>query len=222
MFRAFWGMLSRDCMIYIRYPAESLASLGFFSLIMSLFLILFGFVPTLLSQIGPALIWTVVLLSIFMTIEVIVRSDYQSGALEQLLLSRHPLAILCLAKMLAHVVVMGVPLVIIAPFVGVLFHLNTAIMLALFLSLCLGIPSITFIASVGATLTLGLDRGVWLVMLLMVPLLLPILLLGSHAVICASQHLSYKGDLLLLGALCVLTFVFMPLLMAFSLRVSLE
>ncbi len=222
MLRAFWGMLSRDCMIYIRHPAEPLASLGFFSLIMSLFLILFGFVPTVLSQIGPALIWMVVLLSILMTIEVIVRSDYQSGALDQLLLSRHPLAVLCFAKILAHVFVMGLPLVIVAPLVGMLFHLSTETMLALALSLCLGIPSITLIASVGAALTLGLDRGVWLVMLLIVPLLLPVLLFGSHAVLCASQNLPYTGDLLLLGALCILTLVSMPLLMAFSLKVSLE
>ena len=222
VFRAFWGLLRRDCVIYIRHPAESLASLGFFSLIMSFFLILFGVSPQLLSQIGPALIWMAVLLALLMSIEAILRSDYQTGALDHLLLSPCPLAALCLAKMLAHMLVMGLPLLVLAPLVAGLFHFNSAAVVALALSLLLGIPAISLIASVGAALTLGLERGAWLLMLLILPLLLPLILLGVHAVTSAAQGLAWQADILLLSALLTFSLVAMPMLMAFTLRVSLE
>ncbi len=222
VFRVFWGMLRRDCMIYRQHPADSLASLGFFSLISSLFLILFGFLSALLVQIGPALIWMAVLLALLMTIESILRSDYQAGALDHLILSRHPLAVLCFAKMLAHMLVIGLPLLLVAPVVAVLFHFNRAAVVALALSLLLGIPAISLIASVGAALTLGLERGAWLVMLLILPLLLPLVLLGVHAVMCAAQGLAWQADILLLSALLTFSLVAAPLLMAFTLRVSLE
>ncbi|MBP6104078.1 MAG: heme exporter protein CcmB [Gammaproteobacteria bacterium] len=209
-------------MIYSQHSADPLAALGFFSLITSLFLILFGFLPTLLVQIGPALIWMAVLLSLLITIESILRSDYQAGALDHLILSRHPLAVLCFAKMLAHMFFIGLPLLLVAPVVGVLFHFNRAAVVALALSLLLGIPTISLIASVGAALTLGLERGAWLVMLLILPLLLPLILLGVHVVIGAAQGLPWQADILLLSALLTFSLVTAPLLMAFTLRVSLE
>ena len=220
--RAFFGLLRRDSVIYIRHPVESLASLGFFSLIMSFFLILFGFSPQLLSQIGAALIWMAVLLALLMSIEAVLRSDYQTGALDHLLLSPYPLAVLCLAKILAHMLVMGLPLLVLAPLVSGLFHFNSAAVVALALSLLLGIPTISLIASVGAALTLGLERGAWLLMLLILPLLLPLILLGVHAVTSAAQGLAWQADILLLGALLIFSLVAMPMLMAFTLRVSLE
>ena len=222
IFGAFWGLLRRDCMIYSQHPADPLAALGFFSLISSLFLILFGFLPSLLVQIGPALIWMAVLLALLMSIESILRSDYQAGALDHLILSKHPLAVLCFSKMLAHMLVVGLPLLLVAPVVALLFHFNPAAVVALALSLLLGIPSITLIASVGAALTLGLERGAWLVMLLILPLLLPLILLGVHAVICAAQGLAWQADILLLSAVFIFSVVAAPLLMAFTLRVSLE
>jgi heme exporter protein B len=222
MLRAFWGMFRRDATIYIQHPADLLAALGFFGLISSLFLILFGFLPSLLVQIGPALIWVAVLLALLMSIESILRSDYQVGALDHLLLSQYPLALLCFAKILAHILVIGLPLLLAAPVLALLFHFNSAAVLALVLSLLLGIPTISLIASVGAALTLGLERGAWLVMLLILPLLLPLILLGVHAVMCAVQGLAWHADILLLSALLLFSLVAVPLLMALTLRVSLE
>lgn len=215
-------MFRRDCLLYIRHPADVLASLGFFALMISLFLILFGGSPQRLQAIGPALVWMAILLSVLINIEVVLRSDYQAAVLDHLLLSQYPLALLCFAKILAHMCVMGLPLLLLTPVVGLLFHFNTASVLALVFSVALGIPSMSLIGSVGAALTLGLERGAWLVMLLVLPLLLPLLLVGTHAVMQAAQDLSYHADLLLLGALCVLSIVSMPMLMALSVRVSLE
>ena len=149
-------------------------------------------------------------------------ADYQSGALDHLILSKHPLAVLCFAKMLAHMLAIGLPLLLVAPVVAVLFHFNRAAVVALAFSLLLGIPTISLIASVGAALTLGLERGAWLVMLLILPLLLPLILLGVHAVMCAAQGLAWQADILLLSALFIFSLVAVPLLMAFTLRVSLE
>jgi heme exporter protein B len=176
----------------------------------------------LLRTIAPGVVWVAALLASLLSLNRLFANDYPDGTLEQLLLTPQPLYLVVLGKVLAQWLVSEVPLVLIAPLLGVQFDLPPNTLLVLFVSLLLGTPVLSLIGSIGAALTLGLRGGGVLVALLILPLYIPVLIFGAGAVDASIMGASPLANLYLLGAVLVLSLVFAPWATAAGLRVSLE
>ncbi len=218
--QAFFGLLQRELRLTIRRRNDWLNPPLFFILVVALLPLGIGPDPQTLALIAPGVIWVAALLATLLSLERLFRDDFDDGSLEQLLLSPHPLPLLVLAKLLAHWLVTGLPLVLISPLLGVLLHLPLAGILALPVSLLIGTPALTLIGAIGVALTVSLRRGGILLTLLVLPLYVPVLIFGTAAVTAPAQGLPNAGQLALLGALLVLALPLAPLAIAAGLRVS--
>jgi heme exporter protein B len=150
------------------------------------------------------------------------RSDFEDGSLEQITLSPFPLSILVLAKILAHWLVTGLPLMVLAPLLATLLALPAEALRTLFFTLLLGTPVLSLVGAIGVALTVGLRRGGALLSLLVLPLYIPVLIFGANAVDAAATGLSVSGQLYFLGALLVLAITLAPLAAAAALKISLS
>jgi heme exporter protein B len=149
-------------------------------------------------------------------------NDYQDGTLEQMLLTPQPLYLVVLGKVFAQWLVSEVPLVLIAPLIGVQFDLAPDTLRILFVSLLIGTPILSLIGSIGAALTLGLRGGGVLIALLILPLYIPVLIFGAGAVEASIDGMSPQANLYLLAAFLVVSFVFAPWATSAALRITLE
>ena len=219
--RAFWLMFRRDLTLAFRHRGELANPPLFFVIVVSLFPL--GITPdtVTLRQLAPGLIWVAALLATMLSLEAVFRSDFDDGGLEQLCLSPHPLPMLVLAKILAHWVITGLPLLALGPLLGVLLALPARAMDTLFLTLALGTPVLSLVGAIGVALTVGLRRGGALLSLLVLPLYVPLLIFASGAVGGAGAGLPVTGQLLFIGALLVLSLSLAPIATAAALRISL-
>jgi len=218
--RALLGLLRRDLLIAYRHRGEVLNPLLFFVIVISLFPLGISPEGRVLATLAPGVIWIAALLSVLLSLDSVFRSDFEDGSLEQLLLSPQPLTLLLLAKMLAHWLITGLPLVLAAPLLGVILHLPAAAMPVLVASLVLGTPVLSLIGAIGMALTVGLRRGGVLLSLLVLPLYVPVLIFGATAVEAAAAGLSVSGHLALLGSLLLFAVTLAPLATAAALRIS--
>jgi heme exporter protein B len=220
--RAWLGVLRRDLQLAFRRRSELLNPVLFFVLVVSLFPLGIGPGPQTLALIAPGVIWVAALLATLLAMERLFRADFEDGSLEQLLLSPHPPALLALAKVLAHWLTTGLPLLLASPLLAVLLHLPAEAGGALLLSLLLGTPALSLIGAIGVALTVSLRRGGVLLTLLVLPLYVPVLIFGTAAVAAAATGLPYTGQLALLGAILVLALTLAPLAIAAGLRINLS
>lgn len=219
---AFVGVLRRDLQLSIRARNELFNPVFFFILVVSLFPLGIGPNPQILAEIAPGVIWVAALLATLLSMERLFRSDFEDGALEHLLLSPYSLPLLVLAKVLAHWLVTGLPLILVSPLLGVLLHMPGGAIRILPLTLLLGTPILSLIGAIGVALTVGLRRGGVLLTLLALPLYVPILIFGTAAVAAAASGLPVSGQLALLGALLALALTLSPVATAVGLRISAE
>ena len=168
------------------------------------------------------MIWVAALLSSMLSLSRLFAADHADGTLEQMLLGVSPLGVIAAAKVLAHWLVSGLPLVAIAPLIALQYDLPATLYGTLALSLLLGTPVLSLIGAIGAALTLGLRGGGVLLSLLVLPLYVPVLIIGAGSVDMASAGLAPDGQLMLLAALLVVAAVFAPLAIAAALRISTE
>ena len=176
----------------------------------------------MLRAIAPGVVWVAALLATMLSLGRMFANDYVDGSLEQLLLTSQPLSLMVLGKVLAHWLVSGVPLVLIAPVLGVQYDLSPQALLVLAGSLLLGTPVLSLIGAIGAALTLGLRGGGVLVSLLVLPLYIPVLIFGAGAVDASINGLSAQSHLSLLGALLALALFLSPWATAAALRIAME
>jgi len=219
MFR--WVVV-RDLMLAWRRRADVLSTLFFFVIVVSLFPLGIGPETQLLRSIAPGVVWVAALLASMLSLGRVFQNDEQDGTLEQLLLTPQPLYLVVLGKVLAQWLVSEVPLVLIAPLLGIQFGLDPNTLLILFVSLLIGTPILSLIGSIGAALTLGLRGGGTLIALLILPLYIPVLIFGAGAVDASINSVSSHANLYLLGAFLVVSLVFAPWATSAALRISLE
>ncbi|UFH51571.1 heme exporter protein CcmB [Pseudomonas sp. KNUC1026] len=212
--------LRRELHLLCRRPGDWLNPLVFFALVITLFPLGVGAEPALLREIAPGLIWVAALLAVMLSLDGLFRADFDNGSLEQLVLAPQPLALLVLVRVLAHWLLSGLALVLVAPVLAVMLGLPPACLPALAASLLLGTPSLSLLGAVGAALTVGLKRGGLLLALLILPLYIPVLILGSATLRAALQGLPVAGYLLWLACLAVLSITLAPLAIAAGLRIS--
>jgi heme exporter protein B len=223
MWRVFFCILGRDIRLALRRRTDVLTTLFFFMIVVSLFPLGVGTEKQILRVIGPGVVWVAALLASMLALERLFAADYDDGTLEQMLMTPQPLSVLVLAKVTAHWLLTGLPLVAVAPLVGLQYHLPDAAVAAMVLSLLLGTPVLSLIGAIGAALTLGLRGGGILLSLLILPLYIPVLVYGAGAVTVASIDFSDTQPYFsLLGAFLLLALIFSPLAAAAALRISTE
>lgn len=219
-FKAFNLFLKRDLTIAFRHPDDMLNPLLFFIIVVTLFPLGIGPEANTLSIIAPGIIWVAALLAILLSLDRLFKSDHSDGSLEQMLLIPQPLFIIVLAKVIAHWVISCLPLIIVAPLLAVLLHLPENAYGALFLSLLIGTPVLSFIGAIGAALTVGIKKGGILLSLIVLPLYIPVLIFACSAIDSAAMNLPYSGQLAIIAAMFFLALTLAPFAASSALRVS--
>ena len=215
-------LVERDLLLALRRKSDVATALLFFVIVASLFPLGIGAEPNQLRAIAPGVIWVAALLSSMLSLARLFAADHADGTLEQMVLGAAPLGLVVGAKAAAHWLVAGLPLVLVAPLIALQYDLERPLYGVLALSLLLGTPILSIIGAIGAALTLGLRGGGILLSLLVLPLYVPVLIMGAGAVAMAGAGLDPSGQLLLLGAFLVVAVAFAPVATAAALRISLE
>jgi len=222
MFNTFRLILVRDLSLAMRHQTDVLITLFFFVIVVSLFPLGIGPELEILRTIAAGVVWVAALLASMLALERLFAADHADGTLEQMLLSPQPLALLVLGKVFAHWLVTGLPLVLMAPIIGLQYDLSARALVVLLVSLLLGTPVLSLVGAIGAALTLGLRAGGVLVSLLVLPLAVPVLIFGAGAVEASVSGLGAEGHISMLLAILVIALFFAPLVAAFALRISSE
>lgn len=215
-------VIRRDLLLAMRRRADVLTTLIFFVMVVSLFPLGVGPELDMLRKMAPGVVWVAALLASMLSLGRMFSADYLDGTLEQMMLAPQPLSMLVLGKILAHWMISGLPLVLMAPVLGLQFDMSAQALLVLIAALLLGTPILSMIGAVGAALTLGLRGGGVLVSLLVLPLCIPVLIFGAGAVEAVTSGMNVGSHLSLLGAILALALVFTPWITAQALRISME
>ena len=211
-----------DLLLLIRRRSDLARPLIFFLIISTLIPLGIAPDPQLLMKLAPGLIWIMSLLATLLSVDSLFGEDFQDGTLQQMLISPNLLFMPVLGKVTAHWLVMGLPLTLLSPLIGLMFSLPVDAMLPMVLSLAIGTAVLSFVGAVGAALTLPLRRGGVLLALLVMPLYVPVLIFGSATVQSALDGLLWTGPLAVLAAFLVLAIILCPLAIIGALRVSSE
>ncbi len=222
MLKLIHAMIHRDLRLAMRRRADIVSALFFFILVVSLFPLGVGPEPELLRKLAPGVLWVAALLSTMLSLPRLFADDHRDGTLEQLALAPQPLALIVLGKVLAHWLVSGLPLALLAPLLGLQFNLSGDALWMLSLSLLIGTPALSGIGAIGAALTLGVRGGGVLLSLLVLPLYIPVLIFGAGAVDATVTGLGAQAHLSLLAALSLSGVFFAPWPSAAALRIALE
>ena len=220
--RAFFAIIRRDLRLAFRRRSEIANPLLFFVLVITLFPLGIGARPQLLQAIAPGIIWVSALLAAMLSLDSLFRSDFDDGSLEQLLLSPHPASVLVLAKITAHWLVTGLPLLLIAPLLAVFLGMPQAAIGVLLITLLLGTPVLSLIGAIGVALTVGLRRGGMILSLLVLPLYVPVLIFAGNAVEMATSGLAITAQINILISMLVLALVLAPWPAAAALKMSMS
>ena len=217
-----FAVVVRDLQLAWRRKADVLGTLFFFIIVVSLFPLGIGAEKDLLRAIAPGILWVAALLATMLSLNRLFAADYADGTLEQLALAPHPLTFTVLGKIIALWISTGLPLVILAPLLGLQFDLPGEALWTVTLALLIGAPILAALGAIGAGLTLGLRGGGVLLALLILPLYIPVLIFGAGAVEAVIQGLSPNGHLSLLTAGLILSLAFAPWASAVALRIALD
>jgi heme exporter protein B len=222
MLRTVQCVVRRDLLLAARRRSDVFTVALFFVIVVSLFPLGVGPDPALLRLIAPGVIWVAALLASMLALHRVFAADHGDGTLEQMLLGATPLGVTVAAKVAAHWLASGLPLVLIAPLLALQFDLDQKSLGTLVLSLALGTPVLSLIGAIGAALTLGLRGGGALLSLLVLPLYVPVLIIGAGAAEAAGAGLGGEAQILLLAAFLVVAGAFAPWATAVALRISME
>jgi heme exporter protein B len=216
------ALLTCDLKLAFRAGGGFGLGLAFFLIVVTLVPFSVGPAPELLSSIAPGVLWLGALLACLLSLDRLLALDYEDGTLDVLLTAPLPLEAAVSVKALAHWLTTGLPLVLAAPFLGVLLNLPAGGFLWLVLSLALGTPALSVIGTFGAALTVGIKRGGLLLSLLVLPLYVPTLIFGAEAARRGAAALDPTTPLIMLAGITLGTIALMPFASAAVLRMGLR
>jgi heme exporter protein B len=222
MLEALRCIVRRDLLLAMRRRADVLTACVFFAIVASLFPLALGADPKLLRQVAPGVIWVSALLASLLTLPRLFAADHADGTLEQMLLAPVPAGVIVSGKVFAHWLVAGLPLVLMSPVLALQYDLRQDTLIVLALSLLAGTPVLSLIGAIGGALTLGLRGGGVLLSLLVLPLYIPVLIIGAGAADAAAAGLESSGHFKLLAALLITAAVLAPWAAGAALRAALE
>lgn len=214
------AVLRRELQIALRSPGNIVNPLMFFVIAVTLFPFGGGADRLFLASIAPGVVWVTALLAVMLSMDSLFRADFEDGSLEQLLLSPQPLYFQIIAKVFAHWLVSGLPLVIIAPLLAYMLAMPAEGYAPLVAGLLLGTPTLSLIGAIGMALTVGLSRSGLLLAVLVLPMSIPVLVFGAGIVQNALNGLPVAALLAVLGALLTLALTLAPLAIGAALRIS--
>ena len=220
--KIWWILVQRDLLMAWRRSSDIFSVVMFFVLAVVLFPLGVGPELDTLRKIAPGIIWVAALLAAMLSLDQLFQSDADDGSLDLLLLAPIPLETIVIAKCCAHWMVTGLPLILVAPILGILLNLPLSGFAVMMITLVISTPTISLLGSVGAALTIGARRGGVLVALLILPLLTPILIMSANAVDLALVGLNYTPLIALLGAFFLICLVVCPFVAAAALRLAAE
>lgn len=195
------AILGREMRLALRQSSDTMMVIAFFVIAVVLFPFGVGPEPNMLARIGPGVIWVAALLAAMLSMERMFQADYEDGSLELLVLTPVPLELTVIAKVFAHWLTTGLPLIVVSPLLAVMMNIPTEGWGILILSLALGTPTLSLIGAVGAGLVLGARRGGVLLSLLVLPLFIPVLIFGVGSVDMMLNGFEVKAHILLLGGI---------------------
>jgi heme exporter protein B len=222
MIKVFFTLLYYELLLFYRDKKIVLHSLGFFLLVAILFPIALSPHPDLLKKFAPGILWVATLLACLLALENWLRTDLDDNAIEQLVLSPFPLPWLITAKIIAFWLAVTLPLLVMTPLMGVLLHLTSAEIMVLCLSLLTGTPALITVGSTCKSLTLSLPQQGVLLGLLVLPLTLPILIMGVNVLLQAQLELPVAGNLAFLAGISLVCLASLPWAMACAIRWGME
>jgi heme exporter protein B len=218
----YMAVVRRDLSLALRRKSEVMTSVFFFVVVASLFPLGIGPEMSTLRLIAPGVLWVGALLASMLSLGRLFSGDHRDGTLEQMVLSSASLPGLVGAKILAHWLLSGLPLVLLSPLLALQFDLSTEAIGVLMLTLLLGTPLLSLIGAVGAALTLGVRGADVLLSLLVLPLYMPALVFGTGAVQAQTAGLGASAHLSILAAMLLVAVVLSPWACAAALRIALE
>ena len=216
------AIIRRDLLLAWKRPGDVLNPLFFFAMVSTLFPLATGPSPEQLALNGPGVLWVAALLAALLSLNSLFLSDFEDGSLDQLILSAQPLPLLALGKTVAHWLVAGLPLVLVSPVLGLTFRMPGKTVGVMMLTLTLGTVSLSLLGSIGAALTVGLNRGTALLSLLILPLAMPVLIFGARTVSLAAADDAVAAGVYFLAAYCMLALTLAPFATAAALKISNE
>ena len=217
-----FSTLRRDLLVNFRNGSDVLNPLVFFVIVVTLFPLAITPSREVLGGIAAGVVWVAALLSTLLSIDSMFRSDFDDGSLDQIAMSSQPLIVIVGAKIFSHWLVSGFPIALLAPVLASTLYLEPAGVVALILSLLLGTPTLSLIGAIGAALTVGLRKGGVLTTILVLPLYIPVLILGASMVTAGNMGADYAGHALWLGAMLALALGLAPVAASAGLRISLS
>lgn len=220
LFGAFSAILKRDLTLIWRHQSDLFNPLVFF--LIAITLLPLGVDPSrqVLATIAPGMIWIMAMLASLLPLDSLFKIDYEDGSLDQYLLTSGPLYLIVLAKIIAHWLTTGLPLALVAPLLAIMLALPAGGYGPLILSLLLGTAIMSLIGAAGAALTVCLRSGGLVLSLIVLPLFLPVLIIGANAINAAVAGFAFTMHLALLGAYLAVALMIMPLAAAGALKIS--
>ncbi|MBX6328030.1 MAG: heme exporter protein CcmB [Pseudolabrys sp.] len=220
---AFWALLIRDMRIALRAGGGALIGAVFFLIVVVTVPFAVGPDLKLLGRIGPAVLWLGALLASLLALDRLFAADHEDGSLDILMTGELPLELTILAKAVAHWLTTGVPLLFVAPLLGLMLDIDPAAMGPLLAALSVGTPALTFIGLVGAALSVSLRRGGLLLAVIVLPLTIPILVFGvSASDLASAARAGFGPAFTILCALSLASLVLGPFAAAAALRHGLD
>jgi len=214
----FLALLRRDLHLVWRRPGDVGVVLAFFVVATVLFPLGIGPETNVLARIAAGVLWCAALFAALLSLERLFAADYEDGTLDLLLLAPWPLELAALAKCLAHWIVTGLPLSLLAPVLGVAFGLDGQSLLALGATLLVGTPTLSLIGGLAAALTLGARKSGALLALLALPLCAPTLIFGAGAIETLAAGEGIVTHVAILAALALVALATTPWAIAAALR----
>lgn len=215
-------LVRRDLRIAMRRRGDVLNVLVFFVIVASLFALGVGPEPNQLRAMAAGVVWVAALLAAMLSLPRLFAADLADGTLEQMLVSSQPLLLIVAAKVAAHWLLTGLPLALVAPLIGVQYHLPWDALGLLLASLLLGTPVLSLLGAAGAALVLGARGAGVLLGLLLLPLYVPVLVFGAGAVTASLSGINPQAHLSLLGAFLAVSSLVGPWAACAALRVALD
>lgn len=215
---ALLAVIRRELTLARRIGAGVELGIVFFLILISVVPFAVGADQKLIGRLAPALLWLAALLATLLGLDRLLQADEEDGILDHLALSETPLMLILAAKALAHWLVTGLPLSLVAPLLGLMLAIEPQAMLPLSISLLIGTPALTLVGLVGASLTVSLKRGGLLLSVLVLPISVPTLIFGASVVKEAAAGRDWSTPLMLLAGVSLIMLVVAPLAAAGALK----
>lgn len=222
MISAYFSIIRRELLLARRQGGATLSAMLFFILTVTLFPLGVGPSAAVLERISAGTIWVAALLAVLLSLDRLFQADLEDGTLEQMMLLPMPVSVLVLAKVTAHWITTGLPLIIASPLLGVFMQMSADGYLTLVIVMALGTPTMNLIGAIGAALTVGVRRGGVLLSMIVIPLYIPILIFGVAAVEASVQGYSAAAHMLILTAMLLGALVLAPIAAGWALKLAME